>query len=146
MLRDDPAEQQREPFDRAAHAAGNGRASSAPEPECAAVSKSPGDVRIRRETARLPAAAFPVPATRVGNGHSAAGQFDGRPVLASRERAGSNARAFATPGTARAPMAGADPDRPRHFGARIAVGKRKDAPGVAQARRPTGGEPEPAPS
>lgn len=146
MVRDDPAEQPREALGRATPGVGGGLISSAPEPECAAVSKPPGDVRVRRETARFPAAAFPVPAFRVGNGYTAAGRFDGRPVHASRERAGPNARAFATPGTAHAPMAGTDHDRPRRFGARMAAGKRKDAPGVALARRPTGGEPEPAPS
>lgn len=146
MVQDDPAEKPREAFDQAAPGTGDGRVSSAPEPKCTAVSKPPGDVRGRGETARFPVAAFPVPAVRVGNGCPTAGPFDGRPVHASGNRAGSVAGASGTPGTGCALPAGADPDRRRRFGARIAVGDRIDAPGVALTRRSTGGEPEPGPS
>ena len=146
MERDDPAEKTRGAFDRAAPAVGNGRVSPSPGPERAAVSKPPGDVRIRRETARRSAAVGAFLADRAGNGFLAAGPFEGLPVHASGNRAGSEAGASGMPGTGSARTAGAGPDRRRRFGARMSVGARKDAPGVAQARRQTGGERESAPS
>ena len=146
MERDDPAVKPREAFARAAPGVWSRRASPVPGPECAAISNPSGDVRIRRETARRSAAAGAFLADRAGNGFLAAGPFDRLPVHASGNRAGSEAGASGTHGTGSACAAEAGPDRRRRFGARMSVGERKDAPSVAQARRPTGGEPEPAPS